>query len=46
MCVWEGGGTMDWFGKTVPGRGNCGQGEPEERGHRIPLKEEHVLIRL
>lgn len=29
---------MDWFGKTVPGIENSGQGEPEERGHRTALK--------
>lgn len=34
---------MDWFGKTVPRRGNYGQKEPKERGHRMPLEEvQHI----
>ena len=38
-----GSGDVDWVGKTVPRRGNYGQKEHKERGHRMPLEEvQHI----
>lgn len=41
-----GSGDVDWVGKRVPRRGNYGQKECKERGHRMPLEEAQHIHQL